>query len=127
MREQLERRRIAGAVVVLVKDGDVLFSRGYGYANIATGRPMTTDTLVRIGSSTKTLTAIGAMQLVESGRVDLDRDVGAYLDINVPESRGRAVTLRRTSTPRWLLTSSNACRARDSKRIWRIVFSARSG
>jgi len=95
MREQLERRRIAGAVVVVVKEGDILFSQGYGFANVAIGRPMTTETLVRIGSISKTLTAIGAMQLVKAGRVDLDRDVRAYLDIDVPESRGRPVTLRR--------------------------------
>jgi CubicO group peptidase (beta-lactamase class C family) len=98
VRDQLERRRIAGAVVVIVDDGAVILSRGYGYADVATGRAMTDETPVRIGSITKTLTAIAAMQLVESGRLDLDRNVRDYADIDIPASTGRPTTLRRLLT-----------------------------
>ena len=95
VREQLERRRIAGAVVIVVKDDHVILSRGYGHADIATGRVMTAETLMRIGSITKMLTAVAAMQLVESGRIDLDRDVRDYVDVDIPGSTDRPVTLRR--------------------------------
>jgi CubicO group peptidase (beta-lactamase class C family)/predicted esterase len=95
VRQQLERRRIAGAVVTVVHDDAVVVSRGYGDADVEAGRRMTADTLVRIGSITKMFTAMAVMQLVESGRVDLDRDVRDYVDVEVGGSTGRSVTLRR--------------------------------
>ena len=96
VREQLARRKIAGAVVVLVKDGVVLLGGGYGLADVAAQRPMRSDTPVRIGSVTKLLTALAVMRLVDEGRVSLDEDVGRYLDFNLPAAPGGApVTLRR--------------------------------
>ena len=91
---QLQQRRIAGAVVTVVKDGDSC-SNGYGYADMAARRAMTADTPVRIGSITKTLTALAAMQLVDAGKLDLDRDVNTYIDFVVPLShRGTAISVR---------------------------------
>ena len=96
VRAQLERRRIAGAVVVLVKDDAVLLDEGYGFANVAARRPMDRLTPMRIGSVTKLLTALAVMQLVDEKRLSLDEDVNRYLDFTVPNPAGRApVTLRR--------------------------------
>jgi CubicO group peptidase (beta-lactamase class C family) len=96
VREQLDRRRIAGATVVIVKDGQVVLNRAYGIADVADARAMSVDTLTRIGSATKTITALAVMQLVASGRLDLDRDVSEYLDFRIPAPGERpAVTLRR--------------------------------
>src|SRR5688572_12915832 len=94
--EQLSRRRIAGAVVVVVKDDRVLLDRQYGMADVATSRPMTADTLMRIGSATKTITALAVMQLVEAGKLDLDREVSGDLRVQLPSAPDRPpVTLRR--------------------------------
>jgi len=100
--DQLARLKIAGSVVVVVKDDAILFARGYGYANVENHRSMTADsTLVRPGSISKLSTGIAVMQLVEQGRLDLDRDVNEYLDFHIPISdRGVPVTLRRLMTPR---------------------------
>jgi CubicO group peptidase (beta-lactamase class C family) len=94
--EQLSKRQIAGAVVVVVADGAVLLSRGYGFADIANKIPMSPDsTLVRPGSVSKLITALAVMQLVEQGRLDLDRDVNDYLDFRIPTPKdGVPVTLR---------------------------------
>jgi CubicO group peptidase (beta-lactamase class C family) len=93
---QIEKRKIAGAVVTMVRDGAVVISKGYGVAEVATRRPMTSATLVRIGSITKTFTALAVMQLVEAGKLDLDRDINQYLDFTIPTPPGRVpVTLRR--------------------------------
>jgi beta-lactamase family protein len=94
---QLTRLKIAGAVVVVVKNGSTLFARGYGYADVESRRPMTADkTLVRPGSISKLFTGIAVMQLVEQGKLDLDRDVNDYLDFHVPTPDGGVpVTLRR--------------------------------
>ena|SRR5688572_31462510 len=69
VRGQLERRQIAGAVIVLVKDGVVLLEEGYGRADVASQRPMDRHTPMRIGSVTKLITALAVMQLADEGRV----------------------------------------------------------
>ena len=99
---QLARWKIAGAVVVVVKDESILFSKGYGYADVESERPMTADaTLVRPGSISKLFTGIAVMQLVEQGKLDLDRDVNDYLDFHIPTPEGGVpVTLRRLMTHR---------------------------
>ena len=64
--DQLAREDVAGAVVGVVKDGQVLLAKGYGYADVAKGIPATGDaSLFRIGSISKLLTWTAAMQLVE--------------------------------------------------------------
>jgi len=102
IKDQLARLKFAGAVVVMVKDDGILFARGYGYADVENKRPMTADaTLVRPGSISKLFTGIAVMQLVEQGKLDLDRDVNDYLDFHVPTPTGGVpVTLRRLMTHR---------------------------
>ncbi len=91
----LEDGDIAGGVVVVVKDGAVLLAKGYGYADVAARTPVDPErTLFRPGSVSKLLTWTAVMQLVESGRLDLDRDVNAYLDFHIPERPDGPITLR---------------------------------
>ncbi len=98
---QLARENAAGAVVAVVKDGAVLLCRGYGYADIEKRIPMTSDTLVRPASISKLFTAIAALQLLRQGRLDLDRDVNAYLDFSIPARPGSVpITLRLLLTHR---------------------------
>lgn len=90
---------IAGAVVVVVRDGRVLTKRSYGWADVATRRPIDPDaTLFRVGSLSKLVTWTAVMQQVDAGRLDLDKDVNAYLDFRIPPYRGRPVTLRQLMT-----------------------------
>ena len=96
---QLQSRDIAGAVVAVVKGGQVLLAKGYGYADFAAKRPVIADkTLFRPGSISKVFTAIAVMQLVEQGKLDLDRDVNDYLDFAIPKTYPEPVTLRRILT-----------------------------
>jgi CubicO group peptidase (beta-lactamase class C family) len=96
---QLRNRNIAGAVVSVVKDGQVLFQKGYGYADFEAKKPvLPAQTLFRPGSISKLFTATAAMQLVEQGKLDLDRDVNDYLDFPIPKTYPEPVT------PRQLLT-----------------------
>lgn len=95
----LAREDIAGAVLVVVKDGRVLVSKGYGFRDVKNRQPVLPDaTLFRPGSISKTFTWTAVMQLVERGKLDLDRDVNDYLDFEVPHSFGRPVTLRNLMT-----------------------------
>ena len=90
----LEQGDVAGAVVSVVKDGQILFAKGYGYADVARKVPMDARrTLVRPGSVSKLVTWTAVMQLVEQGRLDLNANVNRYLDFKIPEPLGKPITL----------------------------------
>jgi len=90
---------VAGAVVVVVKDGQVLTQRGFGYADVATRKPVDPETtLFRPGSVSKLFTWTAVMQQVEAGRIDLDADINRYLDFRIPPRDGKPVTMRQLMT-----------------------------
>ena len=95
----LRRGDVAGAVVVVVKDGRVLLPKGYGYADVKARKPVDPEkTLFRAGSVSKLYTWTAVMQLVEQGKLDLDADVNTYLDFKIPPREGRPITLRNIMT-----------------------------
>jgi CubicO group peptidase (beta-lactamase class C family) len=97
MGEWTGKHRGPGAVVIVVTRDKQIFADGYGMADYAAKRPFTADaTLVRPGSISKLFTAIAVMQLVDAGKLDLDRDVSGYIDFTIPlPDGGVPVTLRR--------------------------------
>ncbi len=96
---EMERADIAGVVIVVVKDGQTLFERGYGLADVKAGRPVDPDTtLFRPGSISKLFTWTAVMQLVEAGKLNLDADINKYLDFKVPPYDGAPMTMRQLMT-----------------------------
>ena len=90
---------IPGAVVVVVKDGQPLTMRGFGYSDIKAEKPVDPDlTLFRPGSVSKLFTWTAVMQLVQAGKLNLDADVNTYLDFKIPPKDGKPVTLRNIMT-----------------------------
>lgn len=86
---------IAGAVVAVVKDGQIVTTRGYGYSDVARRTPVDpARTLFRPGSVSKLFTWTAVMQLVEAGKIDLDADINRYLDFRIPPRDGQPVTMR---------------------------------
>ena len=97
----LRTARTPGAVVVIVKDGQVLMEKGYGLADEKRHIPVDPQrTLFRPGSTSKLFTWTAVMQLVEQGKLDLDVDVNKYLDFQVPPLNGQPITLRQIMTHR---------------------------
>lgn len=99
---QLKREDVAGAVISVVKDGKLFFSKGYGYSDVAKKVPVSpSGTLFRPGSVSKLFTWTAVMQLQEQGKLDLDRDVNEYLDFKIPATYPKPITLRdlMTHTP----------------------------
>ncbi|MEO8449777.1 MAG: serine hydrolase domain-containing protein, partial [Gemmatimonadota bacterium] len=95
----LDRGDMAGAIVVVTLGGRTLFQKGYGYANIGRKVPMDpARTVVPVASISKTFTWTAVLQLVEQGKLDLDRDVNEYLDFVVPAAFGTPITLRHLMT-----------------------------
>ncbi len=77
--EQMAAHHIPGAVFTMVKDGQVFFSKGYGYADLEKQTPMDPEDTVLINASlAKAFTAVGVLQLNERGLIDLNEDVRPY-------------------------------------------------
>jgi CubicO group peptidase (beta-lactamase class C family) len=90
---------VAGAVVVVVRDGAVVTERGYGYADVALKRPVDPKaTLFRPGSVSKLFTWTAVMQLVERRKINLDADINTYLDFKIPPYQGQPITMRQLMT-----------------------------
>lgn len=91
----LKSGEIAGLVISVVKDGKLLLQKGYGLADVGAQVAMDPVTsLVRPGSTSKLFTWTAVMQLVEQGKIDLDRNVNDYLDFRIEEAYGKPVTMR---------------------------------
>ena len=68
----MRRWQIPGGAAALVKDGQLVLAHGYGFADREAGNPVKPDSLFRIASVTKPITAAAILALVERGRLDLD-------------------------------------------------------
>jgi CubicO group peptidase (beta-lactamase class C family) len=99
MTAYLRDKKIAGATVSVVRDTTVLFAKGYGWADFDKRTPVDAALrLFRVGSITKTFTWTAVMQLVEQGKLDLDRDINSYLDFRIPATYAEPITLEHVLT-----------------------------
>lgn len=85
------RFKAAGAVVVVAKDGEIVYHYDYGYAYLRGHEPVTPETYFKVASVTKMVTGIRMMQLVEEGKLNLDASIGDYLGFEVQNPRYRAI------------------------------------
>lgn len=92
VRAAMADQHIPGLQVAVIKDGKLVLSRAYGVADLATQRPVTTDTVFSINSITKAFTGVAAMREVEAGRLDLAAPISSYVS-DLPTA-WRAVTIR---------------------------------
>jgi len=108
--KQLRVDHIPGAAVSIVKDGRLLFAKGYGSADLQEGRPVNAQTtLFRVASVSKLFTATAVMQLAEQGKLNLHTDVNTYLKaFHIPATYPEPITLAH------LLTHTAGFEARDT-------------
>jgi len=96
---QMERSDVAGATVLVVKDGQELLKKGYGFSDLAKKSPVDPDTtMFRLASISKLFTWVSVMQLAEQGKLDLDADINNYLDFKIAPAFGKPITLRNLMT-----------------------------
>jgi CubicO group peptidase (beta-lactamase class C family) len=89
----MERNGLPGASIVIVKDGNVIYTKGYGHD--AEGKPLTENSLMRIGSASKSFTAFSVLQLFDKGKIKLDDPVIKYLpELAMDDARLQKVTIR---------------------------------
>lgn len=84
---------IPGVSIAVSVDGEVVWSEGFGWANVETQTPVRTTTKFRIGSISKALTAAGLAVLVEEGRLDIDAPIQRYVP-SFPEKAKGTITTR---------------------------------
>src|SRR6266446_1595229 len=92
LKSELASKRIPGMSVCVVRDGKVIFTKGYGFANIELSVPATQETLYEVASLTKPFTATAIMILVEEGKVSLEDPLSKYFP-GAPET-WRTITIR---------------------------------
>lgn len=110
-------RQVPGAVVMLMKDGQVAYHKAFGVREIGKPDPLRPDDIFRIASQTKAITSLAVMMLWEEGRFQLDDPVGRYLPsfkeqtvltkFNPADSTYEARPARRRMTIRQLLTHTS--------------------
>jgi CubicO group peptidase (beta-lactamase class C family) len=96
--QMLKKYDIPGVSMAIVNQGELVWSGAYGLADIESQRPMTVDSICRVESISKSVTAWGVMHLVEQGLIDLDAPIQQYLDDwQLPDSgfNSEGVTVRR--------------------------------
>ncbi len=99
MAASMTDHHVPGAVVSVVKDGQVFFAKGYGYADLENKMPVDpATTLFRPGSVSKLFVWTAVMQLVEQGKLSLDADVNTYLDFEIPATFPEPITLKHLMT-----------------------------
>jgi CubicO group peptidase (beta-lactamase class C family) len=89
----IKHNGLPGASIVIVKDGKVIYEKGYGHDS--EGKPLTEKSLMRIGSVSKSFTAFSVLQLVDEEKINLDDPVVKYLpELTMDDSRLQKVTIR---------------------------------
>lgn len=88
--EKMSRTHLPGLSIAIVKNGEVVYSRGFGFRDLEHGSRATPDTLYAIGSVTKSFTALSIMQLVEKGKLGLDEPISKYVPSNF-KSKGETI------------------------------------
>lgn len=91
--EQIQKRKIPGLSLAVMRDGKVIKAAGYGWANLELQVRANKDTVYEIGSISKQFASEAVMLLVEDGRINLDDPIRKYLPANAPQS-WRKITIR---------------------------------
>ncbi|MGV3485223.1 MAG: serine hydrolase [Planctomycetaceae bacterium] len=102
MQDFMQEHRIPGASIAVAEQGEVVFARGYGYADMAVQEPVRPESLFRIASLSKPITAVAILQWVERGKLKLDDPVFEVLDYETAieaagdsfDPRMREITIR---------------------------------
>ncbi len=90
----MRKYAIPGGAVAVVRDGKLIYARGFGYADVENKTPVQPDALFRIASVSKPITAVAIMKLVEEGKLKLDDRVAPFIAHLTP-AQGATVD------PRW--------------------------
>lgn len=100
IRQKMADAGIVGSGAAIILDREIVWSNGYGLADQATGRVFTPDTIMNVGSISKTVLGAAMMRAVQGGVLSLDADINDYLPFRVvnPHRPSEKITLRHLAT-----------------------------
>lgn len=108
---------LVGASTIIVKDNQIVYYKGHGFADKASKKPMEANAIFRIMSQTKAITSLAILQLFENGKISLDQPVGDFIpsfykqtvlkDFNAADTTYTSVPAKRNITIRDLLTHTS--------------------
>jgi CubicO group peptidase (beta-lactamase class C family) len=94
LQQEVDQAKLPGVVVMVARKGKLVYADAVGFQDKAEGRPMSLDSVFRIYSMTKPLAAVGAMMLVEEGKIQLTDPVSKFL----PAFKGQQVSVARADS-----------------------------
>lgn len=110
--EEMKKKSVPGVSIAFIKDMRINWAEGYGVLEAGTSRGVTTESVFEAASTTKILTSIVVLHLVEKGLVDLDTDINSYLTSwKIPEN---GFTAKQKVTLRLILTQQSGLNRPDS-------------
>lgn len=95
--EKMSYTRVPGLSLAIVKNGDIIYARGYGFKDVEKGLPPSPRTIYGIGSVTKSFTALAILKLVEEGKVSLYDEVSRYVPLKL-EAMGEPIRVHHLLT-----------------------------
>jgi CubicO group peptidase (beta-lactamase class C family) len=94
LQSYIDENRLGGVVALVLRDGQPIFDRAFGWRDKEAGRRMTTDTIFRIASQTKAITSVAILSLMEEGKLGLNDAVSRY----IPSFAKTTVAVRNSTT-----------------------------
>ncbi|HXI23065.1 MAG TPA: serine hydrolase [Pyrinomonadaceae bacterium] len=95
IKEEIQKGHLPGFAIGVVKNGQLIYAKGFGVAKLGANTPITSRSLFHMASVTKTFVATAIMQLVEQGKIDLDAPLTKYLPyFKLDDERYKAITIR---------------------------------
>lgn len=79
LQQYVDESRLAGAVALVLRDGQPVYERAFGWSDKEAGRRMVTDTIFRIASQTKAITSVAVLALMEEGKIGLNDPVSRFI------------------------------------------------
>ena len=105
LQQVMEKFHVPGLSIAVIKDFKIQWAKGYGVADVKSGRPVNVDTLFQAASISKPVTAMAALRLVQEGRFSLDEDVNHIQKTwHIPD---RTFTREQPVTPRSLFSHTS--------------------
>jgi CubicO group peptidase (beta-lactamase class C family) len=115
LRAKMSYGGLPGTAVGIVHDQELVYARGFGHADVASGKPVEPDSIFRIASHSKLFTAISAMQLRDQGKLQLDEPISTYLPwFNIRNAHPDAPAV----TTRHLLTHTSGLPREAGSAYW---------
>lgn len=100
IKQKMNQAGIVGLGAAIIINKQVVWTKGYGFADKARAVPFTPDTVMNIGSISKTITGVALMRAVQEGKLSLDENINTYLPFKVvhPGFPAEPITLRQLAT-----------------------------